>query len=88
MCSGGVRDAGNARDHESRKVDLLASVRKISEALVHCISLISPLPSRDDVLDDELEHELMERQHITFLHCLGVFQPWLLTQPLSQLQQL
>ena len=83
MCSGGVCNASNVRDHESRKVDLLASIHKISEALVHRISLISPLPSKDDVLDDEPEDELVERLHIIIFHRLSVFQPWLLTQVLG-----
>ena len=87
MGSGGVCNVSYVSDHEGRKVDLLSSIHKISESLVHCISLISPLPSRDNVLDDEPKYELVERLHITLLHSLGVFQPWLLTQPLSQLQQ-
>ena len=88
MGSGGVCNANYVGDREGRKVDLLSSIHKISEALVvHCISLISPLPSRDDVLNNESKYELVERLHITLLHSLGVFQPWLLTQPLSQLQQ-
>jgi len=61
MRSSGVCNPSNVLDHESRKVDLLASVHKICEALVHCISLIASLASRDDILDEELEHELVKR---------------------------
>ena len=70
-------------DHEGRKVDLLSLIHKISEVLVPCINLISSLPSRNDVLDNEQKHELVERLHITLLHSLGVFEPWLLTQVLG-----
>jgi len=73
MRSSGVYNPSNMLDHESRKLDLLASVHKICKALVHCISLITSLPSRDDVLDEKPEHELVKRQHITLLHYLGVF---------------
>jgi len=83
MGSEGVCNPSYVGDHESRKVDLLSSIHEISEALVHCISLISPLSSTDDVLDDEPKYELVERLHITLLHSLGVFQPWLLTQVLG-----
>jgi len=87
MHSGGVYNPSDVGNHEGRQVDLLSSIHQISKALVHSICLIPPLRPRDDVLDDELEDQLMERLHITLLHSLGVFQPWLLTHPLSQLQQ-
>ena len=47
-------------EHESWKVDLLASIHEICETLTHSISLVAPLPSRDDVLDEESKQELVE----------------------------
>jgi len=79
MRSGGVCNPSNVLDHEGWEIDLLTSVHEIDEALVHCIRLISSLPSGDDILDEKPENKLVERQHITLLHSLGVFQPWLLT---------
>ena len=60
-------------DHECRQVDLFSFVHQISEALVHSISLIAPLRTRNDVLDDEPKDQLMERLHIALLHRLRVF---------------
>ena len=57
-------------DHECRQVDRLSSIHQISEALVHRISLIVPLRTRDNVLDYEPKDQLMERLYITFLHRL------------------
>ena len=54
-------------------VDLLPSAHQICEALVHRISLIAPLRTRDDVLNDEPKDQLMERLDIAFLHCLWTF---------------
>ena len=87
MRSGDVCDPHDVVDQEGRQVDLLSSIRQISEALVHSICLISPLRPRDDVLDYKREDQLMERLHITLFHSLRVFQPWLLAQMLGQLQQ-
>jgi len=70
-------------DHDGQKVYLLASIHEISETLIHGISLVVPLTAWDDVLYDEPEQELMEWCHITLLHCLRVFEPWLLTQPIG-----
>jgi len=56
----GVCNTSNMFDHEGRKVYLLASVHEISETLIYGISLVMPLPSRDDVLNEEPEHELVE----------------------------
>ena len=83
MRSGGVCNTSNVLDHEGWKVDLLTSVHEISKTLIHGISLVAILPSRDDVLDKEPEKELVEWHHVALLHGLRVFQPWLLTQPLD-----
>jgi len=69
-------------DHDSWKIYLLAAIHEISEALIHGICLVAPLASWYDVLYNELELELMEWCHISLLRRLGVFEPWLLAQPL------
>jgi len=62
-------------DHDDRKVYLLAPIHEISETLIHDISLVAPLPSWNDVLDDKPGQELVEWCHITLLHCLRVLEP-------------
>jgi len=85
MLLSGVCNASNVPDHDCGEINLLSSIHEIRETLIHGISLISPLAPRYDVLDDELEQELVEWCHVPFLHCLGCFEPWLLTQSLGQL---
>ena len=79
MFSGGVCYASYVPDHDCREIDLLASIHEISKALIHGIRLIAPLAPRYVVLDNEPEQELVEWCHVPFLHCLWVFEPWLLT---------
>jgi len=83
MRSSGVCNTGNVLDHEGRNVYFLTSVHEISETLIHGISLVAPSPSGNDVLNEKPEHELVKWHDVTLLHCLWVFQPWLLTQPLG-----
>jgi len=83
MHSSGVCYASNMLDYDGRKVYLLASIHEISETLIHGIGLVVPLTPWYDVLNDEPEQEPMEWRHVTLLHCLRVFEPWLLTQPLG-----
>jgi len=59
MFSSGVCYASDMLDHDSRKIDLLASIHEISEALIHGICLVVPLALWNDVLDYEPEQELM-----------------------------
>ena len=68
MLLGGICNASYVSDHDCRKIDLLASIHEISEALIHGIRLIVPMTPRNDVLDNEPEQELMEWFHIPFLH--------------------
>jgi len=83
MLSSGVCYASNMPDHDSRKIDLLAWIHEISEALIHGIRLVAALASWYDVLYDEPEQKLMKWCHVSLLHRLRVSEPWLLTQPLS-----
>jgi len=55
-------------DRDCRKINLLASIHEISEALIHGIYLAAPLALWNDALDDEPEQELMEWCHISLLH--------------------
>ena len=55
MCPGGGGNPYDVVDHKHREVDLVSLVHKISQALIHRVSLITALSTRDDVLDDEPE---------------------------------
>jgi len=68
MLSSGVCYASDMPDHDSRKIDLLALIHEISEALVHGICLVAPLALWYDVFYYEPEQELMEWCHIFLLH--------------------
>ena len=59
MLSSSVCNLYNMFDHDCGEVDLLTLEHEISEALIHSVSLISPLAHRDDVFNDEPEQELV-----------------------------
>ena len=49
MLSSGVCYLSDVPDHDSRKIDLLAAIHEISEALIHGIYLVAPLAPWYDV---------------------------------------
>ena len=79
MRPGGCGDAHDVVDHEPGEVDLVTLVHKINQALIHCISLIAALSTRDDVLDDEPEQQLVQLLRVSLLDSLWASQPRLLT---------
>ena len=87
MCPGGRGNPHNVVDHKHGEVDLVSLVQKINQALIHRVSLIAALSTRDNVLDDEPEQELVQWLHIPLLDCLRATEPWLLAQVPGQLQQ-
>ena len=88
MFPGEVCYPGNLANHDSRKIDLLPPVQKISEALVRNVRKVMALSSGNDVLDNKPKKQLVKRSHFPFLDWPGSLQVKLLTQPLSQLKQL
>ena len=83
-------DGGNPHymvDHKCREIDLLPLIHEINQALIHRVSLIPALSTRDNVLDYEPEQQLVQWLHVFLLDSLWGSQPWLLTQVLRQLQQ-
>ena len=55
MLSSGACHASDVSDHYGKEIQLFPYIRWVGQALIHSISLITPLTLGNNVLDDKLE---------------------------------